>query len=366
MCYEEGDWQAYLDEEVSTENRKAMSGHLADCLICRRRLALLRDNQEFVTGKLAAFLAAEPVERENDPLAHKKGVFFLQPRYKKILAPVAAAVLLAGVLSYGPARTYAGNLLSIFRVQSVQTISLSQQDVTQLRSLFAKGGQVDIRNFGKIETSGRASWQAVSPATAQAALGVPVQVPPAPAGYAAPALSLSNPSSITMTLDVKNINSYLGSLGDTTLLPAGLEGKPFTVSVPAILQMRYSPAGGGPSVTVSEARSPVLAIPDGVDPNALRNALLDIPGLPSDLTAQLAAVNDWQHTLLIPSVDGQSTQVDVGGTQGVFVNLGKGNSGEGNAIGPQNALVFEKNGVVYAVQGPLTQQEAVALGSHLS
>ncbi len=350
------------DEEVGAAGRRVMKEHLSLCLSCRRRLTSVRENQELVAAKLTAFLSVIPGEKEGGSPA--KGVFFLQPRSKKMLVPVAAAVLLAGVLSYAPARTMAGNLLSIFRVQNVQTISLSHQDVTRLRSLFAKGGRVDIRNFGRIEISGRASWRQVSPAEAGGALGVPVTVPPAPAGFTAPTIRLSDPSSITMTLDVKNINAYLSSLGDSTLLPAGLEGKPFTVSVPSILQIRYIPvAAGGPPVTVSEAGSPQLAIPDGVDPNVLKSALLGIPGLPSDLTSQLAAVNDWRHTLLIPSVDGHSTNVEVDGTRGVFVNPSKGHPAEGKG---QNALVFEKNGVVYAVYGPLTRQEAISIGDQLS
>ena len=360
MCHEDGDWQAYMDFEVGAEKRRAMEEHLSLCPDCRRRLALSRHNREFVTGKLAAHWSAVPGE-----VPIRKGVFPLSVRYKKMLVPVAAAVLLAGVLAYAPARTMAGNLLGVFRVQNVQAITISQQDVTQLRSLFQKGGQVDVRNFGRIETNGRAAWREVSPADAAAALGAPVKVPAAPAGYGAPTLRLSDPSSITMTLDVKNINAYLGSLGDRTLLPDALAGKPFTLSVPSVLQMRYLPAGSGPALTVSEARSPELALPDGVDPNALRSALLGIPGLPADLTSQLAAVDDWQHTLLIPSVDGQSTQVEVGGTQGVFVNLYRDNPAASARALPENALVFEKNGIVYAVQGNLTQAEAIAFGRQL-
>ena len=60
-------------------------------------------------------------------------------------------------------------------------------------------------------------------------------------------------------------------------------------------------------------------MPPGVNPLELRDVLLGLPFLPQNVRSQLAGVQDWQNTLLIPNIDGTSREINVAGMAGVIV-----------------------------------------------
>lgn len=87
----------------------------------------------------------------------------------------------------------------------------------------------------------------------------------------------------------------------------------------------------------------------------IRDALLAMPFLPDSLRTQLSSINDWQRTLVVPNVGGSSQEVDVAGAQGVFIKPPEGNS-KGSDI---SSLVWQRDGVVYAVSCNLTLEQAL-------
>jgi hypothetical protein len=54
-------------------------------------------------------------------------------------------------------------------------------------------------------------------------------------------------------------------------------------------------------------------------------------------------VNDLQHTLLIPNVEGRSSEVDVNGTTGVLITAGDAQD--------TISLVWQQNDIIYIVAG---------------
>jgi hypothetical protein len=131
--------------------------------------------------------------------------------------------------------------------------------------------------------------------------------------------------------------------------------------VPDAVSARYQTPDGSGELFLAQARSPEIQVPSGVDENAVRDALLSIPVLPENLRKQLAAINDWQHTLLVPNINGSTTQVTVNGEEGVFI---RSNAGSGH--GQTNSLVWHDNGVIRMLCGNnLALEQATAIASSM-
>ena len=244
------------------------------------------------------------------------------------VAAVAAAGLIAVSFAFGPVRTAAANLLQVFRVQKVQTVTITQADMQSLASVLKKGGHVDLKSFGEAWIDGAASKPAtVTLAAAQAAVDFPVKLPTNRLGT--PTLLLQKAQRYRFKLNVVSINEALKSYAMDSALPAVLDGKVFEVRIPAILLAKY-PASAGSAVAglpkrfdgvyVGQAVSPELVVPNGVDAAALRRVLLDMPFIPQGVRDRLASVSDWQSTLIIPNIDGTAHDVTINGVKAVVIS----------------------------------------------
>ncbi|MDF9407952.1 zf-HC2 domain-containing protein [Pelotomaculum isophthalicicum JI] len=374
MCYDTGALQAFLDGEVAGGEQSAIEKHLTGCSSCRETLDQLRENQTFTDARVAGYLRSlsrtgidtggvwlqsnnSRRPRQNN-YGFKKGVFQMLSKYR--VAATAAVMVLAVAIafSFSSVRSVAGELLTIFRVEKVKTISIAPADLANIEKAVRSGaGQVDIENFGKLEFVGKQTASKVSLEEARDAVDFQLKLPePPPAGYRLQEVSLNSGGTLNLTLNTDNTNQVLKSLGSEKLLPDELNGKMFSVKVPATVSTRYAGSGDA-SIFVMEGRSPELAA-NGADVSAIRDALLALPFLPESLRGQIASVNDWQHTLLVPVVDGTTRDVNVAGSQGVFITPPADVKGGGNDS-PPNSLIWQKDGVVYAISGKLTLEQAM-------
>ncbi|HEY3374909.1 MAG TPA: zf-HC2 domain-containing protein [Candidatus Aquicultor sp.] len=388
MCYNEGTLQAYLDRELPGRKRWEIEAHIATCAKCSAMLARLEEANEVAKVGLSAFakdISSTSIttdaawqrlthdERFGTP-AQKKGAYMmLQSRAKAILIPVAAAAIIAVSFSFAPVREAAAGFLNIFRVEKVQTITISQDDLQQMQHLGgANGGKVDIKNLGKFETTG--FKEPVMSTAAEAKKAVDFDLKTADiAGYGAAAYKISPAFSANFTLNVEQANSIIKVFGGSKALPASLDNKTFSVKVPTVATAEYKNAAGK-AVTVAEARSPELVLPEGTDPAVVRDALLGMP-LPENFKAQLRGITDWTSTLVIPNINGTAKDVTVNGTSGVFITPPKdipqdmrekgAKALEGASVGSMGGLIWQKDGVVYAVGGEVTLEQAQAIASSL-
>jgi len=310
---------------------------------------------------------------------HKEVVFIMKNKYKKAVAALATGAALFTLFSFGPVRATAADMLKIFRVDKIQTIAIDPSDMSQLEEVLRQqGGKADIRNFGTVESSGHISASKVSLDEAKKAVDFSLSLPGEETeGYTTPVYTRLTGTEVSFNLNADNINSTIKALGGDKFLPDELNGKTFTLKVPNAVTAEYKSADGSKTLILSESRSPEIQVPPGVDENAVRDALLSIPLLPENLRNQLAAINDWQHTLLIPSIDGSTTEVTVNGSQGVFMQSPVQNSRPGkiyrhhagensmDTAGRQiNSLIWQDNGVIHIVSGDqLSQEQATAIAS---
>jgi hypothetical protein len=252
-------------------------------------------------------------------------------------------------------------------------VSISQTDLQATAAALKKGGHVDLKSFGEAWIDGASSKPAtVTLAAAQAGVDFPVRLPANVSGQ--PIMSLQKAQTYRFKLNVAAINEALKSYGSDRTLPAAVDGKVFEVRIPAIVLAKY-PAPGGAQVPgwegrtsgiyVGQARSPEVVVPDGVDAASLRTVLLNLPFIPQAVRDQIAAVSDWQSTLIIPNVDGTAHDVTINGTNAVVITPKSAARDArvklGGPLPNSTTVIWNDNGVVRAVGGPVDEGTAIAL-----
>lgn len=93
---------------------------------------------------------------------------------------------------------------------------------------------------------------------------------------------------------------------------------------------------------MAQCEAPRVEVPDDVDVAQVRAALLSLPFWPEQVRSQLEAVEDWQHTLVIPAEN--VTRVNIRGNSGVL-------SAEGNS----QQLIWLEGGMLYYLEKDLKQ-----------
>lgn len=365
--------QACLDGELDAFAKIELENHLQQCASCRQKLQQLKETQNLVNEKLTTYLDtlnttgnALAWQRLNDTLSEPVKVPFWKGAknmfVKRGIAAAAAIVVAAGVsLSFAPVRSAAANFLSIFRVEKMQTVNLSSADLNQIAKAVRQGsGMVKLGDLGQFQYMKNGTGGKISLAQAKEAVDFSLRQPSyLPAGFQLSSIDKAPGGSMSFSLDTTKTNRVIQGLGSTKLLPPQLNGQTFTVDVPAVISLTY---GGADKFTLSQARTPELTAPGNASVNAIRDALLALPVLPPDLRNQLASINDWQHTFLVPNIDGSSQQVKVDGTQGVFISRPTSLRRETPVT---NALVWENSGIVYALTGHFSQAEALEIANSL-
>ncbi|PRR76039.1 anti-sigma factor family protein [Moorella stamsii] len=342
MCPEEGLLQAYLDGELDAEMTGRVAGHLAACAACRQRLQALEELAGSVTAALQAYeqeteAAGRPLRAPGpgsmasryQPLTKRRGIGNMIRQHKWFSGVAAAVLALVIFLSWAPGRSLAAQFLNVFRMEKIQVVKITPEDMAQLDKLFnGQGGEVDIRNFGRVEVQkpdkAEVKVKQVKPDQVAALSGLQLDLPATLVGRERAAIYIEQAPTITFTPDVEKLNSYLQKHGGV-LLPANLAGKSFTLSIPPLVIADYGQPGKG--FTLYAARDLTIDAPQGVDLVALRQALLNLPFLPESLRRQLAAINDWQRTLpILETRDMPAREITVNGNQGVYFGDGATNS----------------------------------------
>ena len=388
-CATVGELRAYLDGELPGEEMDRLAQHLASCVSCDAELEGLRVNATVVRAALdlAAPSAAEAPApslsrirdrldgRENHPVTRVWGISEMvrnllhqatASRARLAASAVALFVAMTLLFSLTPVQTAASSFLSVFRVTKFVAVTVDPTTLPNLKSL---------SDLGSFSAKGSRTPTQMPLAQAESTVGFKVPTPTAlPSGLEKTprSTSVTGAYSVTFTPDLKKIRAYLASIGASNVkLPDNLDGQPITVQVQPAVAMLYTepgalnqtpgamprPQSGGKYMYVGATTSPTINVPDGVDVNQVRAALLSIPSLPPDLVNQLKSITDWQNTVIVPVVKGTSRDVTVQGTQGVLVTEDKG---------PGLTLLWQKSGIVYVVSGDVSESELLAAANSMN
>lgn len=335
MCPEEGILQAYLDGELNAQAAGNVAGHLHHCPACRQRLARLEETAEKTGPLLERYRqvtenAVRPPRglkawsvppSQNQPLTRRRGIMIMLRQHKWLSGAVAAVLAFGLFLSWAPGRSLAAQFLNVFRMEKIQVIKISADDLAELEKLFrGESGEVDISNFGRIEIHGVTGHEKVDLLQVESLTGIKNAFPDTLLGGERGDIWMECSPSITITPYVEQLNSYLKKHGGMTL-PGNLEGRSFTINIPPVFRAHYRQQDK--DIFLYTAGDLTVDVPEGVDIMAVRASFLSMPFLPPNLRQQLASISDWQRTLPVPEIRGMpAREVDVNGSQGVYFSDG--------------------------------------------
>jgi len=341
--------------------------HYDTCSECKTRFEVIAGTARTTSALLdLPSLKPEPltayrsvrarIEREEaarPPHWYERWLNQASPRLRPMATP-AIAVLLAATLLTGVAVTGAAqSVFRIFEPHSFAAVQVSPSD-------FAGSGA--LLDYGPVK------WQPEMPklqevsdaTTAHTLSGLPVLLPASlPGGVSGPvSFGVVSHATGSLTLDAERLRASAAQKGvRVNPMPSTINGSTLIVNGgPALIEVwGLSGEARVPTLVIAQTRIPTVDS-TGATAAQLEDYLLSQPGVPPEIAAQLRAIKDPVSTLPVPIPKGLATTepVQVNGVSGLMI---KATIAAG--------VVWEKNGVIYAVGGQLTPDQVLAIATTL-
>jgi anti-sigma factor RsiW len=361
--------QTYADDALAPVELRAFEQHLLSCAACREELSAIQQRRAGVMSRLA--LLEPPSDEIPDPttalgtfrsgtLPARSGLWntigrniemikqnLFTGRWRPVGIGVTAALCLAILFSFAPLRQAAADFLGIFRVRKFAAIAI---DPTQAQRLESLAQSLDEGTFGEPTTVREAGAPQPVEDAAQASrtAGFAVRMPTAlPDGATLESFVTQTGPALHFEIDPPTLQALL--------IAAGVEGATLPdvgaitadVDVPAMVAQEYD-LGGGARLTLVQAPSPEVALPEGLDPVALGQLGLQALGIPAGDAQRMAQQIDWASTVIVPlpSDLARSTEVTVDGVTGLLLEETRQ-----NRAGRGSVLLWERDDFVYSISG---------------
>jgi hypothetical protein len=295
-------------------------------------------------------------EAARPPRWHERWLSQASPRWRPMATP-AVAVLLAATLVTGVAVTgVAQSLVRIFEPKAVTAVQVSPADFAGSGAVLDYGAVKWLPDAPRLQQLSDAS-------AAQAQSGLPVLTPASlPKEVSGPvSFGVVSHATGSLTFDAERLRASAAKQGvHVNPMPSSINGSTLVVNAgPALIEVWGLSADASqaqmPTLLIAQTRAPTVDS-TGAGATQLEAYLLSQPGVPPDIAAQLKAIKDPATTLPIPIPKGLATTepVEVNGVSGLLIKavLGAG-------------VVWEKNGVIYAVGGQLTPDQVLAIAASL-
>lgn len=354
MCPEEGQLLLLLEGELDSATQREMEEHIRSCPFCSRRLQLMKEDLDFTCLHLDDLY--QRVEKTAEPnagawwpsvnrhrsMSDKEGRFMKLKRIG-IAAVIVLAIGLAGSLP--SVQTLAQNLLQVFRVEQVDVITLGPQDMNQIEQAILQGDtELDIDAFGRFKMEGEPEYTDLT-------LDNLDQYPhpvllPADIGTEPVTLTMEEVPVMEFTPAVDNLNRLLESLQSDYLFPAELDGQSCRLKMGEALELSAT------GYTLVQFPAPEIEVPAGVNAQELAAAMVALPIWPEQVKRQLEAIDDWEHTLLIPAQD--AGKVKVRGQQGVLITDSWGSN-----------LIWQEDGMMLIISSRDDQVDLMKIADSL-
>ena len=392
MHLDESILRLYIDGELAPGELEKASSHLAECPECQASLKRLGERMALVSGQLGALqphpaAGMRSAESAYALLNMRKEQQKMSPirKLRPLWASLMVLLVLAAALSFQPVRALAHTLLSLFRVQQVQVVSL---DSTILKSMGEDPtlGEAVNQLFSDSMTVLREHEDPQVVGSAEEAgqlAGFDVRLPQA--GQEPSRISLESGVAFNLVVDRQKAQQLLDSSGNSHLvLPENVDGAEISVDVPKGVMAEFGscepgePSGNDPDdpddagevlpkdnscLRLMQVPSPVVTAPDGLDLAGLAEIGLQFVGVEPAEAASIASRIDWATTLVIPvpHQEVQSEDVVVDGSQAVLLREVYPRSGDLR----QYMLIWVRDGMLYVVRGYRDPQEGITLADSL-
>jgi hypothetical protein len=364
----EGTLRRIYDEPLALAAREQT--HYDSCPECKDRFEQIANGARATTSLLkvpdfapeagAAFrslqLRIKREETSNPPRWYERWLTRTSPRLRPLATP-AVALLLAIALVTGVAVTgLGGQLVRVFSPHQFVAVQVSPSDFARSNALLDYGQLKWLPEPPKLQ-------QVADAATAKAQSGLPVLTPASlPKGVVGPvSYGVVSHATGSLTLDAARLRASAAKAGvQVSPMPSTIDGSTLVVNAgPALLEVWGLSAnqaeGEMPTLIIAQTRVPTVDS-TGATTAQLEAYLLSQPGVPPEIVAQIKAIKDPSTTLPIPIPRGLATSesVQINGVQGLLIKA---------AVGA--GVVWQRNGVIYAVGGQVTADQALAIATSL-
>lgn len=276
-----------------------------------------------------------------------------QTRWYPQFAAIALACGFVLGLIFTPLGGYARSFLTIFEPEQFAPIEISRADLRELH-LMPQADDVGTQRI--VRKPQRVSYGSI--ASAQAHVDFRVMRPTAlPAKFGTVhSFSVLSPGEMTFTFSAAKARAFEKRVHKALPpMPAQLDGTTVRFQAGQVFRAHYEAKNKffelveSPAPRVTSTGAPLAT---------LERYLLAMPNVSPDLANQIRALGDIQNIVPVPVViDKQTAQrVTVDGAQGLAI-------GDNTGLGA--GVMWQKNGVIYVVAGPLTMNEVMTVANGL-
>lgn len=383
--------RSYMDGELEAGQSAGVTDHVEDCSQCRAELSAMKNNAEIASSGLnelpetrwdaeksdAAWAAFRRKMREV-PVPQTR--VFTPWRIWSIAGAGTAVAFVTLLITVAPLRSWAENLLSIFRVEHFTVLEVNPGEMhgsLQNDAFFNQTIGHILSDDVKVIQAPQRPVAVADAATASKMAGFQIRLL---GGQAPSTLLFRNGIAAQMKLNRDRLQSILDEAGHGDLrIPESADGAVVSLSLPAGIMAFYGncgemparmqgvqPAGSnkqadGSCVSLMELPSPVVTAPPQIDPAQIAQIALQFMGMNANDAANFTQTVDWTTTLVLPVVQGQTSyeKVFVSGNDGVLLRpQAAGSDGK-------FTLMWVENGIVYALAGMGDDTTAVNLAEQL-
>jgi hypothetical protein len=363
----DGTLRRTLDEPSAFD--AANREHVAICARCTERVQRMSADAGWVQAMLAVhdpivdvpgararLLRTEAAAADGAATRpHARPLRTANRRASRVVAGVGVAAVASALLVVtGGAQDF----LSLFQPSQLAAVPVTAADVRSLAGL---------TSYGTVSGGSSIAFQPETDAAAAGAaagLGAPV-VADLPAGTpAVPTYAVVSGGVVAFTFNGALARAAAARAGgQLPPMPAGLEGSTLSVSIAPAVVVSYgvdpSTLLHGGSVPTGEAfvvvasRTPTV-MSTGVTARQLEDYLLSVPGIPAGVASEIHAIGDPTQTIPVPiPVDlASGSAVTINGARGLLI---------GDSTGLGSAVIWQHNGVVYAIAGTLTSTQVLGV-----
>ncbi len=282
-------------------------------------------------------------------------------RWQPVFAGALALAAFAALFMLPAVRATAQNMLDLFRVRDFAVLTVDPARIEQLKTQkfdpqSMLGGHVDKLN----DPGPPQAFTSIEAATAAAGF-TPVRPATLPRGLQLDSVFVRGELRERVTVDTKPLRDLMDAFDIRDLaIPPGLDGQQVSIYVPRMMAQRYVNERKL-RVALIQSDSPEVGLPPGADLARFGEIGLRILGLKPSEASRMAHSIDWRTTLLVP-VSSDAThfqQITVNGAKGLF--LESSDDAPDGKKRTHRAVLWSRDGRVYALSGDLPDTELVAM-----
>jgi hypothetical protein len=353
--------QAYIDNEGTCEERAHVEKHLATCEACQTLKDQMNEANQYCAVHLEHY--KEDVEIFQVPLAPVtslkknnqtlKGANHMKAYKKVLIAACTLGVLVTG-MTIEPVRAAVGDVVSIFRANDIKTVDISLGDLKQIENaISSKKGEINIDNLAQIKQTG-GEFKEISAEAAKTAVSFPIAPIEGLKDKTPTSVNMTTPLQVEFTLNIENVNGLMTTLGAKQLFDKELDGKKFSILMPATVTMDYKLDDKNGYVNYSQTKLPEIIAPEGTDMKELVSAISSLGILPAELQSKLKSMTDLDKTLYLPNVDGTMKPININGLD-IYASFSTSNDYK------NGTAMWLEDGILKIVSGSFDQSGLEAL-----